>query len=94
MNTISGEIPSGETQATIVLPEGTSDFRVTLVSSYTNWRMMEICKDGSDFNYDVPVYTGSDENHIFVDVAGSATHVRVTGVAGDKYEILPLNSGA
>lgn len=87
MTTISGEIPAGSTQAAIALPAGASDLRYALFSSSLNWRMIEICTDGSDLNYDVPVYTATDENQIVVDVAGSATHVRFTGVAGDNFEI-------
>lgn len=87
MTTIAGEIPVGSTQATVALPAGASDLRCALFSSSLNWRMVEICADGSDLNYDVPVYTASDENQIVVDVAGPATHVRFTGVAGDNFEI-------
>ena len=89
MTTIPGEIPAGSTQATVALPVGASDLRCALFSSSLNWRMIEICVDGSDVNYDVPVYTATDENQIVVDVAGPATHVRFTGAAGDKYEVVP-----
>ena len=88
MATISGEIPAGSTQANVALPVGASDLRCALFSSSLNWRMVEICADGSDVNYDVPVYTATDENQIVVDVAGPATHVRFTGAAGDKYGVV------